>query len=97
MKLKYGLQWLYTKWGIPYQLLQINSDPALTSEDYIGLSHYLLSNANLNTYTICGEKDIDDFKKYIVINAALNEMQQNNAINDERIVVYYQPYYFTSK
>lgn len=91
MRIKYGLNWLYNKHGLPYQLLYIDSSHDLISEDYIGLSHYLLKKASLNTCKVCFPKDIEDYRQYVLIDSIFNEMQKTNNLDDERVIVHYQP------
>ena len=74
MRVKYGLEWLYNKYGIPYQLLYIASQSELTSEDYIGLSQFLLRKTPLNTTKLCTTDDIASYKKYVIIESVFNEM-----------------------
>ena len=91
MRVKYGLNWLYNKHGLPYQLLYIDSSHNLNSEDYIGLSHYLLKKTSLNSCKVCFPKDVEEYKKYVLIDSVFSEMQKTNNLDDERIVIHYQP------
>lgn len=90
-KVKTGLSLLYRNWGIPYQLLYIESSPELNSDDYLGLSSFFLTKDSLNTCKVCSESDIKQFQTYKKIDKVLEEIQRTHNLNDERIIVQYQP------
>ena len=72
-------------------MLYIESQPSLTSNDYLGLSNYLSNKITLNDIKTCEEADIINYKKYVMIDNIFNEIQKNNNLDDERIIIHYQP------
>lgn len=91
LRIEYGLKYLYRQYGIPYQLLYTHSVADLEPEDYIDLSDFLSRQMFLNEIKVCADKDIEAYKKYKTIDQIFQDIQRSNNLNDDRILVYYQP------
>ena len=90
-KIKYGLSLIYDIWGVPYQLLYIDSTPELEIDDYISIRNFLYDPNSLNSCKICSQLDLANYKKYKLINDTIDEIQTRQVLDDDRIVVHYQP------
>ena len=91
LQIEYGLKYLYKQYGVPYQLLYLHSHPELGAKDYIDVSTFLSNKMLLNEIKVCSPQDIEDYRKFKVIDMVFQNIQQSNNLDDPRVVVHYQP------
>ena len=91
LRVEYGLKYLYRQYGIPYKLMYIHSSEELKAMDYVDISAFLSQRMMINEIKMCSNQDIKDYQKYKTIDSVLQDIQQTNDLDDERVMVFYQP------
>ena len=83
---------LYKKYGIPYKLIHISSNPILQNgDDIIELHSTINDRLPYNKFHKCNDADIDKLCKIRLIDDILYDIGEKHDLNDSRVRVYCQP------
>jgi len=79
---------------IMFSLIMVDSsEKVFDACDYLKLENFIEPSMKNNTLIRCTEKDIDNFYNNKEIISELQNIEENNDLNDERVLVYCQPVY----
>ncbi len=83
---------LYEQYKLDYHIVLIHSNNVLVrGDEYLSMSDYIEANMPLNTVYECNDADVESYVKSRLILSSLQDINQRQDLNDERVRVYCQP------